>query len=137
MQIHPYTAGLDLNSCTIVHVEKNGLEVLSHEVPFDKPTYREGIDRIKGLYSALTNNEPPEAEPFEERECKLCPYSEERSPGRVSGRKWRGELIMLITDEGWNGGGGMRCVISKKLVLTKGRTEVFQNGHLKEVVGGE
>lgn len=77
MQVHPYLAGLDLDSCTVIYVGKYGLDALSHEISFDKPTFERGIDRIRRLHSALTNGEPPEAEPFSDWECRFCEYSEE------------------------------------------------------------
>lgn len=76
MQIHPYMKALGLNEATIIYVNKSDLKVVSHMVPFEEDAYKLGIDRISNLHTCLKNDRMPKAEPFQDWECKFCPYDE-------------------------------------------------------------
>jgi len=78
MQIHPYMAGLGLDTCTIVYVQKNDLKVLSYDVCFDKEKFARGKNRISVLHKGLTGGSPPKPESFcPDWECDYCKYSNE------------------------------------------------------------
>ena len=69
-------AGLKLDRCTLVYVQRSDLAIITHEVEFDRGTLERGIERIRALHAALKRRSPPAPEPFSGWECRYCPYSE-------------------------------------------------------------
>jgi hypothetical protein len=78
-QLHCYAYGLDLlnpsDNRRIVYIDKGSLETVVHDVSFEQGIWEHIVGKLRTVYTALMNEEPPE--PAEEKhQDHFCPHKD-------------------------------------------------------------